>query len=96
MGRSACTESTTARRLAGRSGAAAGCENAAWAGVVGALDAAPRLGTACTTLGTRFALLLAPASDVTYVELDGCRRVLLPDGGMRQATPRLVRLVGAA
>lgn len=70
--------------------------DAAWAGVVGALDAAPRLGTACTTLGTRFALLLAPASDVTYVELDGCRRVLLPDGGMRKATPRLVRLVGAA
>ena len=69
---------------------------AAWGAVVEAMDAAPRADGACTTVGSRFALVMTPGWEPAYVELDGCRRVLLPGGGFRRATPALVRLLTTA
>ncbi len=67
---------------------------AEWAAVVRALDATPRLTAACATPGTRFAVVLTQGPDPAYVELDGCRRVLLPGGGgLRRAPDALVRLL---
>lgn len=46
----------------------------------------------CTARHGTFAVLQA-ASDTAYVELDGCLRILAPDGTLRQGTPRLARLL---
>jgi hypothetical protein len=67
---------------------------AEWAAVVRALDATPRLTAACATPATRFAVVRAQGPDPAYVELDGCRRVLLPGSGeLRRAPGALVRLL---
>src|SRR5215212_2363688 len=63
----------------------------AWQDVRGALESAPPATRGCSTLGQRFAVLTADPGGNVYVELDGCRRVLLPDGGLRLATPRLLQ-----
>jgi hypothetical protein len=50
---------------------------------------------ACSGLGNRFAVLLTATADATYVELDGCRRILTPDGGFRQATTAVLAALRA-
>ena len=57
-----------------------------WTALVSELRRTPPLVRACSALGNRFAVLLTATADATYVELDGCGRILTPDGGFRQAT----------
>jgi hypothetical protein len=64
---------------------------AAWQVVLRVLETAPAAPDGCTTVGQRFATLSTDDTQTLYVELDGCRRVLTPDGGLRAATPRLVQ-----
>ena len=66
-------------------------EGAAWQVVLRALEAAPPAPIGCRVLGQRFIVLSADAGEPLYVELDGCRRVLTPDGGLRTATPQLLQ-----
>jgi hypothetical protein len=69
-----------------------------WQVLLGALEAAPRAAPGCEALGQLFAVLTAAAGtgDPLYVELDSCRRVLLPDGGLRVATPRVLQQLAPA
>jgi hypothetical protein len=69
---------------------------AVWRAVVLALRTAPPAPPGCTAEGRRFTVVNAAPYDSLYVELDGCRRVLLPDGGLRVATPRLLQALAAA
>jgi hypothetical protein len=68
---------------------------ARWAAVKRALAAAGPA-SACTTPGSRFAVLHLPAG-LIYVEADGCRRVLIEGGtgpgALRQGTADLAALV---
>jgi hypothetical protein len=51
----------------------------------------------CDTPANRFAVLSVSAPGEVYVELDGCRRVLIADrGGLLQGTPELVGLLERA
>jgi hypothetical protein len=46
----------------------------------------------CRTPATRFAVLHTPTGPI-YVEADGCRRTLINDVALRQATPKLISLL---
>lgn len=46
----------------------------------------------CRTPATRFAVL-QPPTGLIYVEADGCRRTLINDVALRQATPELIALL---
>jgi hypothetical protein len=63
---------------------------AAWQAVLQTLESAPAASDGCTIPGQRFTVLSDAASRSLYVELDGCRRVLTPDSGLRLATPQLL------
>ncbi len=63
---------------------------AVWRAVVLALRTAPLAPPGCTTQGRRFTVLHSPEGWV-FIERDGCRRVLLPDGGLRVATPQVLQ-----
>jgi hypothetical protein len=65
-------------------------EGKAWQEVRWALEAAPPAPATCAGLGQRFQVLTADQGEAVYLELDGCRRVLLPYGRLRLATPRLL------
>lgn len=67
----------------------------AWQTVRRALEAAPPAPRACAGLGQRFTVLSADPGGEVYLELDGCRRVLLPYGSLRLATPALLRALAA-
>jgi hypothetical protein len=50
----------------------------------------------CRRQHSAFALLRPVGGGEAYVELDGCRRVLAPDGTLRQADAQLIRLLTAS
>ncbi len=64
---------------------------AIWRAVILALRSAPSAQPGCTTEGRRFTVVDAAPYGSLYVELDGCRRVLLPEGDVRVATPRVLQ-----
>ena len=64
---------------------------AEWTALRAALDATPPV-AACTVPAGRFAVLVN-AGSFAEVELDGCRRVLTSDNGLRQAGPQLLALL---
>jgi hypothetical protein len=78
--------------LTGTFAAGARLEGRLWRDLVRALAAA---GAArpCTDPPGALALIGTPGGEIAYVELDGCRRILTPDGGLRQATFDLVARV---
>jgi hypothetical protein len=61
-----------------------------WSAIRSALEATPPA-TACRQSAARFAVLIA--GPYVEIELDGCRRVLTPDSGLRQATPGVTSLL---
>ena len=68
-------------------------EASAWAALKAALEAATVPAASCGGQATRFAVLNASSGSSTEIELDGCRRILTPDNGLRQATPELIAML---
>ena len=50
----------------------------------------------CHTRHARFAVLRVGTGEAAYVDLDGCLRILSPDGTLRQGTKPLVTLLDSA
>jgi hypothetical protein len=61
-----------------------------WATLVAHLRATPPARPGCATVGRRFAEILLGEKGTLALELDGCRRILTPDGGLRQVTPAVL------
>ncbi len=65
-----------------------------WRDLVRAVAAPTSTARPCTETPTEIAVVEEVAGgDPAYVELDGCRRILTPDGGLRRAGTDLVALV---
>ena len=63
---------------------------AAWARLVAHLRRTPVASAGCSAVGQRFAEILLGEKGLVAIELDGCRRVLTPDQGVRRATPAVL------
>ena len=85
-GASACIYRVTDPTPAGTFERGARLHGAAWARLAEHLGRTPVDSTPCTASGRRFAELLLGAKGLVSIELDGCRRILTPDGGVRRAT----------
>ena len=59
------------------------------------LKRTPPAPAGCRTPSTRFAELLLGEKGLVAVELDGCRRILTPDEGLRQATAEVLAALAA-
>jgi hypothetical protein len=60
---------------------------------IGARLAAAWPAAPCEAVHTTFAVIRQGETSMTFVELDGCRRILAPDGTLRQGDAVLVRLL---
>jgi hypothetical protein len=63
---------------------------AAWTRLVADLRRTPVASADCSVVGQRFAAILLGEKGLVAVELDGCRRILTPDQGVRRATPAVL------
>jgi hypothetical protein len=64
----------------------------AWRRLASDLAVAPAddAASTCSTVGSRFAVVEPGTAQEAYVELDGCRRILAPQGGFRASTDAVV------
>jgi len=68
---------------------------AAWSRLVAELKRTPPAPAGCTRPDSRFAWILLGDKGMVAVELDGCRTILAPDDGLRQATPAVLEALRA-
>jgi hypothetical protein len=62
----------------------------AWTRLVAHLRKTPVASAGCSAVGQRFAEILLGEKGQVAIELDGCRRILTPDHGVRRATPAVL------
>jgi hypothetical protein len=63
---------------------------AAWTRLLAHLRRTPVASAGCSAVGQRFAEILLGEKGQVAIELDGCRRILTPDHGVRRATPAVL------